>query len=811
MKKTLKKILSSTITAAMLLTMAFVPTYALDDAIGAIGFDNLTLSEHDGSIASIATATDTAIAEITDSANFGGFTNVKGSNLSSANGGVTIEAGNFGKPADDKVVHLWRPSGVTAGDAGQGILIGHEAQRMSEGEYTEIEVYMAWDGTSSDTKGIVGYYTLPESITNGTDGKAGRHNCPDYVLYVDGSGKLTVLNEATGVTLTPNKWHKINLVMKSGKGGTSTTAIDGKTGTADIWSVYPVTDASMNTNAYSLYIDNAPVIENKVFTPEGNIHSKAESAAQFGGYQWGNKGYFDEFLGFYQLIAEVRTSANNTATTGVWLDDLSYSNGLDNAPVYSNDVSFTLKDTASDVAKLYKDVVVGSTQYIDSRVDPNDFLLNGEELGIEKTSLADGESVNLWTTNAAGEKLSPAIVNTSTTRAALNCSGTRDIGFGFKSSATPTYAVTEPLGGVSDNGYAIVNSNTDVAWAEIEDVENTDYVSKKDVLPYTVEASFLFDGNFRYFSFGMQSIEGGWWSFAFRNDGTIAVNNRDDFVIGRYQKGQWVRVSTTYYMTAKKAEVYVDGVSLGCFDTNCSSINRVKWPFYLAKDAETGNVAAAKWAVDEIHKYNGSRRSAETEPALDLTSDTLTIGKSAIFIPTTADRLQDNFFAALNTTNGDIENAKIFTDSTLTEENDGVIKTGNILVISRNLDHNSKAYSYYYLVAGAANDLSIESVSETLSAGSHKDVTANINFYKPVSKFSQLLICQYKGDELVGISKALIPSCSISGHSLSEYEYPVTHESEFFDIDVIEGATIRAFAVESANSMKPYAQAKKLN
>ena len=133
MKKTLKKILSSTITAAMLLTAASMPTYALDDAIGAIGFDNLTLSEHDGSIASIATATNAAIAEITASENFGGFTNVKGSNLSSANGGVAIEKGNFGKPADDKVVHLWRPSGVTAGDAGQGIVLGHQAQAMSEG------------------------------------------------------------------------------------------------------------------------------------------------------------------------------------------------------------------------------------------------------------------------------------------------------------------------------------------------------------------------------------------------------------------------------------------------------------------------------------------------------------------------------------------------------------------------------------------------------------------------------------------------------------------------------------------------------
>lgn len=707
------------------------------------------------------------------------FSQIDGSNIVSENK-AQVADGVFGKAAGDKAVHFFRSESSTSVDAGNGVKLGL-AGTMSEGEYTEIEIYMAWDNNCNATKGVLGFYRN----TGGT-GQSRTQNdgvTDSYLFSVNKEGILYVMGENTGIYLPAEKWYKFNLVMKAGTGST-TTADNGNK--KDAYGNYIVTDSSLNTNRYWFYLDNTPIKEDVVLNA-------------FGRGQTGWNGKYVDFSGFSYIYPEMRTT-DKSASSGVWIDDISVSQGIAELPSYTNS-SIEVSDAAdqSSAARLYSGAANGLTQFVDERVDLSELTVGGEAFGEAGSRLAAGEKAYA-ALNAGGEKLYAMAVNTTRQEKVYDMSSDSPRAT-FGGDAGSVSNVTEGVAGSADgNSYMKIQAKTSVVWKDQEDSTVTLYPGHSGSnAPKTIEASVLMNGS-REFRITMKSNAGKWYTpVVAEADGHVTV---DRYTHRRIMPGTWARYAVTLYPAAGKAEVYLNGELIavtGC-DTTMKSVAYLRLIGKFAK-GEDGNNAQGYIAYDDIHMYNGARPA--NEPALKLTSRTMTVGDGVIFVPETAAD-QGSFYADLNVTGGDLDNAFICKNSALSEkisESDD-ISEGNIFVVPRNLDNSAVAYSYYYLAKGGAAPLGIAEISKSLAVGKNEGVSVTVNFYKPVSSCSALIFAKYNGSKLTGIAKSEINAVEIAGHS-GDYSYPYQVTTEPFSITVGEGETVKAFIFSSMNGLMP--------
>lgn len=726
---------------------------------------------------------------------------------------IKAEGGIFGKANDDIALNIYT-DGTKVADNG-GSISAETIFSTNEGNYTDVEVYMAWDGTAKDMKGVVAYYNLDTNINFNSPnaGKDYTETEASQVIKIDKNGYVYAFgNKVQDNPLTAGKWYKFNLVVKGGKGGITN---ENNGNTIDSAGNYPVIDSS-NTNTYSFYIDNKAVVTDKVFTPRARI---ADSGAWADRFQWQ-----DSFLGFRKLALELRTSSATTKTTGVWFDDFSLAQNLTAKPSYEP-ISFDIAGT-NPVAELYKGAVDGDgVQYIDERVDLSNFKYGTKVL--ESGVLKSGETKNVMGTTQDGEKLFGAVKNyykrnwdhkfvDNTGNAVLDNSW--------------ACTVTSPISSVSYQKTPIAGSNDGDGYIKYEILDTTAQTATgtgkeaafqtnggqsktgmAPTLPFTYEVSLCPKGNFPNIDISL--ITDKWFRVSLMNDETIKV---DGTVCGRYTKGQWIRVAMTAYPAVNLCEVYINGELIGSYPyaktlDNAQKIQRVKIAQVLSVKDET-HYNSASLLLDNIHVTTGSR--PDNELATNLSSTTMTVGKRIIFVPKNKTS-QEDFYGALNITGKyDANDIKIYSDDTFTAINNSNIKTGNILVIPKTLDYSGEiAYSYYYLVRGKAKDIGVASLTDKLT-DEDNSVKAIINYFKPLNKTAKLAIAQYNGDDiLVDFDVVDIDATEeIAGHSVNNYEYPYLLKTKEFTIDNYkEGNTLRAFIFNSMDDISPVTEAEIIN
>lgn len=713
----------------------------------------------------------------------------EGSNYSQVDGGnivsenkAQVTDGTFGKTTGDKSVHFYRSADSTAADPGNGMKLGL-AGEMNTGEYTEVEVYMAWAKDCNATKGVIGYYRgysyTGESET-GNDGITS-----SYLFGVNKDGLLYVMGENTGIYLPAEKWYKFNLVMKAGTGSYTTTSNGNGT---DSYGNYPVKDSS-NTNRYWFYLDNIPVKEDAALNAKGLEDRN------------GWKKRYKDFTGLSYIFPGMRTS-DRSQSSGVWMDDISVSQGITELPQYTKSrIAVSENADANSVARLYDGAVTGLTQFVDERVDLGELNVDGKAFG-ETGSKLSAEEKAYALTNAGGEKLYAMAINTTIPEKVYNMTSDKP-NVSFSNSAGSASTPTGSIAGSADgNAYIKVAADTAKAWASQEDSTVTLYPGHSGLnAPKTVELSVLMQDT-REFKVTMKSAANKWYTpIAMAADGTVTI---DRYTSKRVVPGTWTRIAVTLYPAAGKAEVFVNGeraAVTGC-DTTFHSVAYLRLLGMFADDGN-GKNADGYFAYDDIHMYYGSKPAASTDPKLTLTANAATVGDGVIFVPKTA-LDQSSFYADLNATGGDLSDAYIYRDATFAEkigERDSITE-GNILVVPRTLDQDAAAYSYYYLSLSGAAPLDIVGLSKPLTVGKNENVTATIHCYQPVPDCSALILAKYRGEELTGILKREISAIAIAGHS-GNYAYPYQMATEPFDMTLEEGETVKAFVFNSMGKLVP--------
>lgn len=694
-----------------------------------------------------------------------------------------VKASTYGKAADDKAIHFYRTSTSTADNSLCLDLSGDKATAV--GEYTEIEMYMAWDADSVGSKGVIGFYKWDDALV--AAGKnAGTGECQtandgisgNKLFSVKDNGVLYVMGKDTGYTLPAGKWYKFNLIIR---GGENAYAASGS-GEMDYYSQYPNTEAT-NTNRYWFYVDNQPIVEDQIFTPYGSL----------GKIDNGWRKAYTNFIGIYKIRPDIRTS-DKGVTSGVWMDDITLRQGLAEKPSFSSAV-FEVKDNASEdsVAKLYDGASIAGVQYVDERVNLSDMKFCSADIAIDKTNLASGEEALLWG-NIDGEKISGMLKNASELRYNKTFedeSTKQDLGVSG-SSATKSLSKAE-LAGKTD-GYMLVSTNTTQPWTDAEHISQNLGCSNTGFIPYTFECS-LYNDNVKETAVSL--IAGGKWNTFKLNGSNNTIVDPKQSTIGRYADGQWDNYAFTVYPAANKMEIYRNGnlIKTLAFDrgNSVNTLERIKLVTKFYSEGEgsdtTKNYMAATSAYDDFKFYVGSRPSVSAP--VSVTSDNLTVGKKVIFVPDLY-TAYNKFFSALNIENADLDNVKVYTDDTFATENTGKIEQGNVLVIPRNTG-DEVTYDYYYLTIGTPADTAITSTGFDATVGTHENVKTKIDFYKPVSSCTTMYIAQYKNGRLEKVDSVPISAVDIAGHNGTDYEYPYVYETDSYDITIEDGCTVKSF------------------
>lgn len=497
--------------------------------------------------------------------------------------------GKFGKTAKDGSVHLFRTSQTSVSDATQyiqyqeegynGTVTQNTASKLNEGEFSEIELYMAWSEGTKD------YRTIAASLNNNDGEGNGKYGgWEGAILQVDPNGKVLVFGSDIGVTLDSEKWHKFNLVLHAGDKDAADT--DGK-------------------NWYKLYIDNRLVKDKTVF----EVKSRSKVLNKFTGFQG------------YELT--LRTVANNTVTDGVWFDDFTVKNNLKTEPSLQ-----ATSVTTEGAAKKY--LGNGFSGYADDRVS------------IENLKFADNVKVDYVTesgeaaadlkaektyvrVNDNGEKLYGVIRNKSEKVFEKTDFSSDAVG------GASVYTVSSVSGkagkAASDTAMCLSCDNTSGssdAWPSIQ-IRNKEHMNSKidPTKPFTAEVSILADGDFEQTNIQLGN-DGAKLVAYLKSDGTVRDSSHE--TVAKYAKGEWIRIGISVYPAANKLELRVNGADCGEYDfANASAFTRLRYEQKISK----GNKASL--CLDDIVVYQGSRPE-RSGISLKVLSDDFALSNGAIYL-----------------------------------------------------------------------------------------------------------------------------------------------------------------------------------
>lgn len=606
-----------------------------------------------------------------------------------------IVDGALGKAAGDHSLYLYQSAKPTDASSllvmpfpGYGTSAASEhSAKVKPGEYTNLEVYMAWDGTSN-YKQIQGFYNT------GKDGD-GKGSTATVAIATDGSvaafGK-TVAN----VKLMENTWYKLNLVIHSDSQAAENDA---------------------DKNWFKLYINDELAQDQTVFVPTARTSEGSATA-------------LDSFMGLKQLWLQSTNIVDSYPTAGAYFDDLTveYTKtepGFTPTTVtYSTDnanmvMAGTLSSyTGTKMQGATASVSDGTIQIVNaSGQDVDTFTGGGDHFRIIK---ADGTKLYGFTDNSqkvvedrgdftAAEDGTP---NELQYYQFADKGGTASVQTGLAGKNAADNFVTLQLTDCVPESASKPIDPFFAKWVSNSSLPNASLPNLNAHLPYTVEMTVRLEGDYSYSNMQLYpdatvtDLSTGINVIQITPDGRII--GLDNSVV-TYNKGEWVKLAATVYPKANKIETFVNGRRLartefmkGLAEGKTAVIARYKFEQGALGDGESKKSFA--FSFDNLKTYNG----VYEENAITLTDSTGTfdIYNTGRVIFTNDASYADDFA-------GDVSGYQVtpvlFTDAGLAQTTNEFAE-GSILAVP-----NTKGdiIKYYYVSVGAPEAVKVKSITNS--------------------------------------------------------------------------------------------------